>query len=150
MGIRDSFSRLKEKLELRSTGRRRKPDDTGPVTDGDGVEAVGSPRQVPDVVAGGHDGGGGRPNADGRQAHSRGRLSRPDTPESAPVEHGGGADIDGGEVRQSRSRLCTGFGVELGSSPIRESDGTDGEKVKQVYPPQSISSVPPNEEPEGM
>jgi len=53
MGIRDRVSRLKEKLELRSTGRRRKLDGTGSGTDGEGLDPAGSlPRPIPYVVAG--------------------------------------------------------------------------------------------------
>jgi len=79
MGIRDLFSRLKEKLDLKSTGRR-KPDGTRFGTDGEGVDRVDSlSRPIPHVVAGGgHHRIGGKSNADGRQVRPRNRLPQPD------------------------------------------------------------------------
>jgi len=151
MGIRDRVSRLKEKLELRSTGRRRKPDGAGSGTDGEGVDPAGSlPRPIPDVVAGGGDGGGGGSNADESQVRLRDQLSQPDTPESAPNEQQGGVDVDGGEVRLRQLRLGPGVGVVVGSGPGQGRNGADEEIVKRVYSPLSVSSIPPNEESEGM
>ena len=42
MGIRDSLSRLKERLDPKSTRKGRKPDDTESVTDGEGFDPAGS------------------------------------------------------------------------------------------------------------
>ena len=146
MGIRDRVSRLKEKLDFGSTGRRRKPDGAGSGTDEERVHPVGSlPQPIPSVVAGGHDrgGSGSSSNADERQARSRDRLSRPDTPDSVPNEQ------RGDEARQNHSHLRPGLGVVVRSDPVRKRDGADGEKVKRVYTPLSASPIPHNDESEG-
>ena len=151
MGIRDRVSRLKEKLDFGSTGRRRKPDGAGSGTDEERVHPVGSlPRPIPSVIAGGHDGGGGgsNPNTDQHLVRLRDRLSRPDTPDSAPGEQRGRVGADEGEASQSQSHL-RGLGAAVGSDPVREGDCGDGEKVKQVYTPLSTSSILDNDESEG-
>ena len=120
MGIRDSFSRLKEELKHRSTGRRRKPDGTVPSTDGEGVDPTGSlPRPVPYVVVGGHDGGGG----------------------------GSNADVDGAEVNQRDSHLYTGVEVATGSVSGRGDGAGEG---NQTYSRSSTPSTPRSGNPEGM
>ena len=151
MGIRDRVSRLKEKLDLRSKGKRRKPDGAGSGTDGEGAGPAGSlPRPITDVVAGGHDGGGDGSNADEHQVHSRDQPSRPDMPVSALNEQGGRADVDGEEVGLRHLCLGSGVAVAVGSGPGQEWNGADGEKVEQVYSPMSVSSIPRDGGYEGM
>ena len=143
MGIRDSFSRLKEKLDLKSTGRRRKPDGTGSGTD---KERVGSlPRPEPCVVAGGgHDRAGGGSNADVRQVRPRDRLPRPDKPKSEPSDQEGGGVVVGGDDTQRHSNLSLGVEVAVRSGPGREWNGADGGKIIQIYPSPSIPSTIPH------
>jgi len=99
MGLRDSFSRLKEKLKLKSRGRKPKPDDARSSTDGEGVGSTSSlPLPVPYAMAGGS-------NVDGRQVRSTGRLPQLGKPEFVPnnQEGGPGREWDGtgmGEVKR--------------------------------------------------
>ena len=152
MGIRDSFSRLKEKLELRSTGRRRKPDDMGFGTDEEGVGPADSlPRPELYVAAGGvHGREGGRSNADGQQVHSTGWLPRPDKPESVLNERevGGGAGVEGGEVSQSYSHPRTDVGVVVGGGSGRGGDA-DKEGGDHFHSRLSTPSTPRSENPDG-
>jgi len=150
MGIRDSLSRLKERLEVKSTGRRRKPDSAGSGTDGERVGSAGSPpRLVPYAIVGGHDGAGGGSNTDERQVHLRDRFSQPGEPESTPNNReGGGADVGGGEVSQRHS--CPDIEVVVGSGPGQEVDGADGEKAERVHPSSSVPSIPLSEIPDGV
>ena len=131
MGIRDSISRLKEKLERRSTGRRRKPDDTGSGTDhGERVDPAG----------GLHDGREGASNVGEQQAFLRDWLPRPGKLESAPADREGGeGGVGGGEVGQNHSPLCPETEVVVGSGLSREGDGVDGGAVEQVCSP----TIPP-------
>jgi len=99
MGVRDSFSRLKEKLKLKSRGRKPNPDDVGSGTDGEGVDSTSSlPLPVPNAVAGGS-------NVDGRRVRPTDRLPQPGKPEFVPndQEGGPGRERDGtgmGEVKR--------------------------------------------------
>ena len=121
MGVRDSFSRLKEELKHRSTGRRRKPDGTVSGTDGEGLDPTGSLLwPVPYVAVGGHDGGGGRSNT----------------------------DIDGAEVNQRDSHLYTGVEVAMGNVSSR-GDGA-GEEGDQTHSRSSTPSTPRSGNPEGV
>ena len=125
MGIRDSFSKLRERLDPKSKGRKHKPGGTGSGTDGEGVDQVGSlPRLVSDVVVGGHCGGGAGSNPDPCQVHLADQLPQPDEPESVSNEQEveGGADVDGGEADQRHSHLHTDAGVVPGSGSGQEED----------------------------
>ena len=142
MGIRDSFSKLRERLDPKSKGRRRKPDGTGSGTEGEGVDQVDSlPRPVPHVVVGGQGGGGSGSNADLRQVHSTDRLPQPDEPEylSSEQEVEGGTDVDGGEAIRRHSHLYTDAGVVRGSGS-GQGDDADEEEGDRSY---SRLSVPP-------
>ena len=141
MGIRDSFSKLKEKLELKSKGRKRKPDDTGSDIGGEGADPAGSlPPPVSHVVAGGHDRGGGRSNTDERPIHSRDKLLQSGNPESARDDRKeGGTDVSGEKVGQRHLNPRSDFEVAVGSELGREGDDTDGEKVERVHSSPLIS-----------
>jgi len=58
MGIRDRFSRLKEKLEHKSTRKGRNPDGANSGTDGEGIDSASSPLRPVPHVGGRHDQGG--------------------------------------------------------------------------------------------
>ena len=134
MGIRDSFSGLKEKMKLKLPGKKRKPDGAETGTDGEGDDpAISQPVYV---VA---DGGGNRPNAGRRQAGSAAPVLRTDRPQSVPNDQEGETDVDGGEVNRKRSNLRQG--VAVGSRPGQEGDGTDGETVERISPSPSIPPI---------
>ena len=141
MGIRDSFSRLKEKLDPGSKGRKRKPDGAGSGTDGEGVGSAGSlPRPEPSVTAGGRNGGGGGSNADVRQDLLASRLPQPDELESTP------GDKEGGEAEDSRrhSHLRSVVETTVGSGPDGGGCGADDGGSEQSYPRSSTPSTPHN------
>ena len=144
MGIRDSFSGLKEKMKLKLPGKKRKPDGTGTGTDGEGDEpAILLPQPVYVVADGGHDRGVGGPNTGGREARSAALVLRSDRPESIPNDQEGGTDVDGGEVGRKRSNLHPGGGIAVGSGPDQEGDGVDGETVGRISPSPSILPILP-------
>lgn len=150
MGIRDSFSRLKERLELGSTGGRRKPDGTESGTDREGVDRADSlPRPAPYVVVGGHNGGGSGSDAGGRQAHLMDFLPPLDKRGCGPGEPGGRADVDGGEIRQSNLHPRPDIEVVVGSGPGREGDGAGEEGDENFYSCSSAPSTPRDGEPDG-
>ena len=151
MGIRDSFSRLKERFDPKSKGRKHKPDDTGSGTEGEGVGPAGSfPRPVPYVAVGGiHGGGGGGSNADGREVRSRGQVPRPGEPEPVPSDREGrDGDVGGGE--EKRSHLRPDVEVVVGSRPGREGDGVDEGEVERVYPSPSMPLILHSGEADGV
>ena len=153
MGIRDSLSRLKERFDPKSRGRRHKPDDTGSGTDGEGVGPADSLSQpVPHVAVGGdHDGGVGGSNADGRQVRSRGQLPRPAEPEPAPSDRDGGErDVGGGEVPQEHSHSRPDVEVAVESGPDQKGHGPYEGKLERVYPSPSFPSIPHRVECGGM
>ena len=141
MGIRDSISRLKEKLERRSTGRRRKPDDTGSGTDGEGVDPAG----------GVHDGGEGGSNVGEHQVHLGDQLPGPGKLEAAPDDREGGkGGVARGEAGQKHSHLRPGVEVSVGSGPSREGDSADWRTIEQVYPSPTVPPIPHSGESDGM
>ena len=151
MGIRDSFSRLKDKLELKSKGRRPKPDGTGSGTDGEEAYPSGSlPRPAPSVAVGGHDGGGDGLNDDGPQVLSRDQLPRSAKPESAHDDQGGGADLGGGGVSQKRSHLRPDVEVVVASGLGQEEDSADREKLEQAHPSPSVPLISHSGKLDGM
>ena len=148
MGIRDSLSRLRERLDPKSTRRRRKPDGTGSGTDGGGVDPeVSLLRPVPYVVAGGHDVGGSGSDAEGRQVSSRDQFLQP---ESAPNEQDGGIgpDVDEGEIVPGRSHLYTDVEIAVGRGSGRGEDANkeEGDRSKSRS---STPSTPRNWNPDG-
>ena len=146
MGIRDSFSRLKEKLELKPTGGRRKLGDMGPSTGGKGDGPAGSlPRPIPNVAVGGRDVGGSGFNIGGRRVRLAGLLLRPPSPNNQEGER---VDVDGAEVNQKHSHLCTDVEVAAGSLYSRW-DGAD-EEEDQFYSCSSAPSTPRSGSPDGV
>ena len=149
MSVRDSFSRLKGKFELKSRGKRRKQGATTADTDGEGLDPVESlPRPpVPHVVAGGgHDLGVGGSNADRGQVRSADWLPRPGQSESMPNDQEEGADIDREEVSRVYSHPHPDLEV-VGSGPARgDIDEGDGE---EFYSCSSNPSTPGSEESNG-
>jgi len=145
MGVRDSFSRLKEKLKSNSRGGKQKPDGPGSGTDGEGVDPAGSlPLPAPYAAAGGS-------NVDGRRVCSTDRLPQPGEPELVPSDQEGEeADIDEGEVSQQHSNLRQDVEAAVGSGPGREGSGTGGGEVKRSYPTSSIPPIPHSVKPDGM
>ena len=141
MGIRDSLSRLKEKHKPGSPGRKRKRDDTGSGTDGEGVGPVG----------GVHDGREGGSNVGKRQVHPRDQIPGPSKLEPAPDDREGGeGGVGGGEVSRKDLILRPGVEVAVGSGPSREGDGVDGGRVEQVYPSLTVPSIPRSGKSDGM
>jgi len=141
MEFRDSFSRLKQKVKHRLTGRKPKPDKTGADIGGGRVDSTGSlpGAELRVVVGGSHGQEGDGASVDGGQVISTVQLPQLDEPGSALArgsvndrERRGG-DIDEGEVEQ------TDVGVAEESGPAGRKD-IDEEKVEQVYP--SPSSIP--------
>ena len=87
-------------------------------------------------MGGGHNRGGGRPSADGRQVHWRDRLPQPDTSGSVLNDReGGGADTDGGEVSWMHSNPRLDIEVAVGSGSGQEGNSTDGGKLSKFIPP---------------
>ena len=124
MGVRDSFSKLRERLDPKSKERKHKQEGTGSGAGGEGVDTVESlPQLVPHVVVGGHSGGGTGSNEDPGQVHSTDQLTQPDqpVPMSNEQEVGRGADSGQGkdideEDDQSYSRSSTPSTPRGGSS----------------------------------
>ena len=135
MDIRESFSRLKKKLNYPLSGRKSKPGRTGADAGGERVDPTGSVSQpLHRVVAGG---GHGREedeaDAGGRQ-DSTDRPLQPGEPESVQAlgsendQEEEEPDIDGKELSQ---RL-------VGSGLGREENDPSEENVERVYPSPSI------------
>jgi hypothetical protein len=142
----DSFSRLKKKVKHRLTGKKPKPNKAGADVGGDSVDSAGSrPGSEPHVVAGGsHDQEGKEPSVGGGQVLSTIQLPQLDVPERGSVndDERKGADVDGGEVEQTHSHLCTvDADVAEGSVPDEGND-IDGEMVEPVYPSPLTTSIP--------
>jgi len=127
--MRDSFSRLKNKIKRGLTGTRRKPDRTG--ADRESADPTGA-------AGSGHDQGGNGTNADGRNAHP---IHLAPQPESMPAggsdndQQRGETDVHGREVTQRHS--CLDPDAEVA---VMVGSGHSGE-VEQVYPPPSPPSI---------
>ena len=158
MEFRDSLSRLKKKVKKvkhRLTGSKSKLSETGIDVGGERVDSTSSrPSSEPHVVVGGsNDQGGKGPNADGGQILSAIRLPQLDEPSSmserasAKNQERRGADVDGGEVEQAHSHLDSDVEVAEGSGPAGGKD-IDVERVEQLAPSPSITSVLPDEKPD--
>ena len=147
MGIRDTFSRLKDKLDPGSKGKRRKQDGAGSGTDGEGVGSAGSlPRPGPSVAAGGHSGGGERSNVDVHQVRLTSELPRSDELESRPGDKEGG----GGDGSRRHSHLRPDVEATVGSGPGGGGSGTDDHgEGEQSYPRSSTPSTSHSGEPGG-
>ena len=145
MGVRDSFSGLKEKLKFKSRGRKRKPDGAGSGSDGEGVDSASSlPLPVSHAVEGGS-------NVDGREVRSTDQLSQPDKPGFAPNDQEGGeTDVDVGEVIRRHPNPGQDVETEVGSGPDREGSGTGVGEVEGGHPSPSIPSIPHSGKPDGM
>lgn len=141
MGIRDSFSRLKDKIKHPLTGGRHKPDGTGADVGGERVHPEGSLlRPEPHVVA---DGSHGREdhgaNSDGRQAHPRDQPPQADEPESVPArgsgngQEGGETDVDG-EVGQSHQHSHPDAEDTMECEPSLDVNDVDEVRVEGVAP----------------
>ena len=146
MDSRDSPSRL-GKLMRRLRGRKRKPDRTEAIADGEEVYEAHS--LLPHVVVGGDRDEGNEVSADTRQHHSTDQPPHPDV--SVPVE-ASGSNQQGGEVGQKYSHPYSVVGVEVaeGSGPSREGNDADREKVERVYPSPSAPSIPHSGNPGSM
>jgi len=144
MGIQDSFSRLKEKLEFKSRGRKHKPDGTGFGTDGEGVDPAGSLPPPPYRVAGGS-------NVGGRQDRLMDRLPQPSRPESAlNDQEGREADADEWKVGRRHSNPRQDVEVAVDGGPGREGDDTGMGEVERGHPTPPIPSILPRGETDGM
>lgn len=153
--IRAPFSKLKKKFKHRLTGRKSKSNKTAADTGGSNSTSL-RPSSDSRVVAGdGQDREGGETNADGSQVLSTNRPPQPDEPESVPARGSENdqerreADIDGSEVNQTHSLLDPDVEVAVGSEPGREGKTMDEEKVEQVYPSPSPTSIPHGGKPDG-
>ena len=146
MGIRDSYSGLKEKMKLKLRGKKEKPNDTGTGTDGGGGDpAIPLPQPVYVVADDSSDRGRGGPNTDGRPARSTDPLPRPAGPEStANDREGGEAGVDG-EIDEGRSTLRQDDEVAVGSGSGQGGDSTSGETVERVPPILRYSREPDSE-----
>ena len=156
MKFRNSFSKLKKKVEHRLTRSKTKPNRTGTDAGGESVDSTGSrPGSEPHVVAGSsQDQEGYGANADEGQVISTIRLPQPGEPGPAPAcgsvddQEKSGADVDEGEAERAHSRLHS-VDVEVieGSGPAKGKD-TDGEKIKRAGPSPSITSIPHGDKPD--
>lgn len=153
MGIRDSFSRLKKKLNhLR---RKQKPGRTAADVDEEIVDPADPlARPEPHIIVGdgeGHGGSGGGPQAYRTDGHPQ-----PDKPELVPAsgsendQRGGRADVHGREVGQMDSHRYPDVEVAVGSGPSREGVGADEENIKRVYPSSSTHPFPGSGKPNSM
>ena len=135
MGIRDSLSRLKKKLDSKSRGKR-KPDGAGSGTDGEGVDLAGSlPLPARYAVAGGS-------NVDGRQGRSTDRLPQLGEPEFAPgYQEGGETGADEGGASQRHSNLQRDAETVEGSGPGREASIAGEGGDERGYPSPSTPSI---------
>lgn len=144
MEFRDSFSKLKKKVKHRLTGNKPKPSETGTDVGGERVDSSSRPRSEPHVVAGGsNDKDGKGPNVDGGQVLSTIQSDDPSSmPEraSAKNQERRGVGVDGGEFEQTHSHLDSDVEVAEGSGPA-EGKGIDMERVEQLDPSPSITSV---------
>ena len=132
----------------RLRGRKRKPDGTEAIADGE--EAYEAHSLLPQIVAGpGDRDKGNEVNTDIRQLRSTDLSMRPGV--SMPME-ASGSNQQEGEVGQGYSHPHSDVGVEVaeGSGPSREGNDPNREKVEQAYPSPSTSSIPRNRKPSGM
>jgi hypothetical protein len=140
-GIRNSFSTLKEDFKHRLRGRKDKPDRTGANAAGERVDSSDLlSRPEPRLAAGGHDGGGSRTSADGRQVRSRDGSSQPEPGGRNNDEKGREADVRGKEVNQRYSRLDPEAEFVEDSGPSRE--------VERIYSSPYTPSIPPTATPD--
>jgi len=110
--IRDSVSKMKEKIKDRLKGKGRKPDRTGANAGGEEASSTSSfPRSDPHVVVG----GGHNPE-------------------------GSGVDIEGRE--SSQMNLHPDVEVAVESGPGREGNDVDGKKTDRADPYPSKPSIP--------
>jgi len=143
----EPFSRLKKKVKHRLAGGAPKQKKTGADVGGESVDPIGS-RSTPEphAVAGGRDQEGKEPNADGGQVLPMTRLSQLGGSDfvsafkSVNDQGRGEADIGGREVEDPHS-------VTEGSEPTERKD-IDGEKLEQVYPSPSTTSIPHDGKPD--
>lgn len=157
MDIRDSFSRLKNKLKRPLTGEKSKPGKTQADAGGERVDPAGLlARPEPHIVVSGsyvqEENGA---NRDGWQARSADRLPQPES----VIAHGsennqrvGEAHIDGGEANQVYSHLHPNAEVvvESGSKPGRDGNDADGAKTERVGHSPSSPSIPHGGRPDSM
>ena len=146
MDVRNSLSRLKEKLKLKSRGGKLKQDSAGPGTDGEGIDPAGSlPLPVPYAVAGGSD-------VDGRQVRSTDRLPQPGKPEFASNDQEREEEdhVYGGEVSQRHSNPRQAVEVAVSGGPGREGHDSDVAVVERGHPTPSIPSILHSGKPDGM
>jgi len=146
--IRHSLSKTKKKIKHLLTGRKRKPDGTGPNPGGEGADSTTSlPRPGPHAVA---DESRGREedttDAAGVRASSTDRPPQPDGPESVPArgsdngQEGGKADVDGGETSKKDSHPHPDVEVAVG--------GVHSGELERVYPSPSTPSISRGVEPD--
>ena len=142
MNFRDSFSKLKKKLQQRPRWRKRKP-GTGANADEERADPVGSPPRLgPHVTADdGHDNGA---NTVGGQVYLTDRPPQPDEPGSTPT-----GEIENKRADVGVSKRNPGVRVAVGSGPGRGENNADGETTEQVYASPS-TPISHREEPGGM
>ena len=149
MEFRDSFSRLKKRVKHRLGESKPKPNETVADVAGERVDSTGSrPGSGPRVIAGGsRDQKGEELNADGGQVLSMIRLPQPDEP--GPVLTRRSANNqEWREAEQADSHLhSVDIEVTEGSGPVERKD-INQEKVEQVYPSPSTTSIPHDRKPD--
>ena len=143
--IRKSFSNLKKDFKHRLRGKKHAPDRAETNIAGERVSSSASLLR-PDsrVAVSGHDGEGGRINADVSQVH----LGDPSPhPEPVPADEDRldhpqreEVDVDEKEVTRRHSSLDPGVKDAAGSSP--------GRKIKRTSSLPSVTSIPPKQEPD--
>jgi len=138
MDVREPFSKLKEKLKHRLTGRKRQPSEAEADSDGERAGPAGSlPQPGPNVVVGGDGEDPPQPSEPGSV------LGFVPAAESENDRGGDKVRIDGREVSQ-RPYTHPNVEVTTGSGPNREGGDIDGEKVEQP----SVPPIPRSGEPD--
>jgi len=139
-GMRHSLYKTKKKVKHLLTGRKRKPDETGPNPGGEGADSTTSlPRSGPHAVADeSRDQEDDKADAARVQGSSTDRPSQPDGSESVPARgsdngQGGEADVDGGEAGQKDSHPRPDVEVAVGD--------THSGELERVYLPPSAPSI---------
>jgi len=146
--IRHSLSKTKKKVKHLLTGRKHKPDGTGPNPGGEGDDSTSSlPQPEPHIVADeSRDREEDKADAAGVRASLTDRPPQPDGPESVPArgndngQEGGEADVYGGEALRKDSPLRSDVEVAVG--------GVHSEELESVYPPPSTPSISRGVEPD--
>jgi len=146
--VRHSLSKTKKKIKHLLTGRKRKPDGTGPNPDGEGADSTTSlPQPEPHVVADeSRDREEDKADAAGVRASSTDRPPQPDGPESVPArgddngQDGGEVDVDEGEAGQKDSHPRPDVEVAVGD--------VHGGELERVYPSPSTTSISRGVEPD--